>query len=118
MFERSQSLLQYHNSIANLQDWTLESSRRRTRKTEGNRQLSELVMLVEKGANLIETLGTVEELSTSMSKKRKRGKRCATRDALDIDCSHLGARGRKIKAMMNLESVGTHVSWDFAGTLG
>ena len=75
-------------------------------------------MLVEKGANLIDTLGTVAELSISMNKKRKRGKQCATRDAVDTGCSHLGARGRKIKALVNLESVGTHVSWDFAGTLG
>ena len=33
-------------------------------KTERNRQLSELVMLVETGAKLSETPGTVEELST------------------------------------------------------
>ena len=80
MLERSQSLLQHHNNTASLQDlhsadhgshtplqedWTsVESSRRLRCRTE-NRQLSELVVNIETGAKLSETIGTVEELSTS-----------------------------------------------------
>ena len=77
MLERSQSVHQCHNSIANVQDWYftghgshvpqqddgtfVESSRRRICKS---RQWSELVVNIETGAKLSVTIGKVEELNT------------------------------------------------------
>ena len=106
MLERRQSLLQYYNNIASWQDWysadhgthttqpddtrdrtSAESSRRRRRRTEiRNRQLSELVVNVDTGAKLSETIGAVKELSTShdewtMAGEEERGRR---RDARNV----------------------------------
>ena len=82
MLERRLSLLQYCSSIVNLQGWystdhgshtppqdgviSVESNRRRRFRTENrNIPLSGSVVYIETGAKLSETLGTVEELSTS-----------------------------------------------------
>ena len=80
----------------------LKSSRRRKCRTENrnrNRKLSELVVNIETGGKLSETIGTVEELSTfhdewpwreKKREKKKRSKECATRNRVNIDWSHLG----------------------------
>ena len=77
----------------------VESSRRGMCKTESNRVLSELVVHIETGAKLSETLGTVEQLSTwhdewtmtgaERKKKRRRSKKCATSISVNTDWSHL-----------------------------
>ena len=107
MLERSQFLLQYYNNIASLQDWystdhvshtspqdgvmSVESTRRRKFRTENrNRPLSGLVVYIEMGAKLSETLGTVEELSTShdewtMTEKRKTRKKRKKRKKRAMD---------------------------------
>ena len=80
MLERCQSLLRYHFSIADLCDgYSADHGPHNPQKlvgdllpqgsagmceTERNRQVSEWFLLVEAGAKLSETLGTVEELST------------------------------------------------------
>ena len=72
--------------------------------TERNRQMSELTMLVETGAKLSETIGTVEELSTwrdewtmtggeryfEREKEETRGKPRPTSNIVNTDWSHLG----------------------------
>ena len=120
MLDRRQSLLQHLNSVANVQDWysgdrrshtplqddgrLVESSPRLMYVTERNRQMSELTMLVETGAKLSQTIGTVEELSIwrdewtmtggeryfEREKEETRGKPCPTSDIVNTGWSHLG----------------------------
>ena len=98
MLERSQSLAQYykqhckfagfvstnHGSHTPLQEdgTSVESTRRRRRrKANRNRQLSQLVVNIETGAKQCETMGTVEELSTSLPKMDFDGRRRKKKEA-------------------------------------
>ena len=83
MLERSQSLLQYHKSTAHLQDWySTDHGSHSPRQDDGtsvrctvenvNRQSSQLVVNIETGAELSETIGPVEVLTISHDMNRPR----------------------------------------------
>ena len=90
-------------------------------------------LLVETRVKLSETIGSVEELSTwhdewtmtgeERSRRRRRGKQCATNNTMNTDWSHSGdclkePTTAKNDGMTNLASDGTHASEDLARPLG